>query len=297
MHPWMTNPFTTLFTNTAHLQQLNQQLPVIISLLLVIACAHAMAKISWMFLPEGETSMQQRATARTPLVNRTNQGQAIRQVANAHLFGEMQSAAVPRQTKAPETRLNLVLRGVIAADPMSLSHAIIARGKNGKEEVYAVGDKMPGGVTVEEVYPDHVILNRGGQLETLQLVKDEDVGTIKASNRRSTFLPSGTPGEKLVSIRQEILKNPTSFGNYALPVVVKKNGKQLGYRLQPQQMGDVLMKELGLEASDVITEINGIKLNNPQNGIGALRQLSTANSVSITVMRNGTEVPLSIQLK
>lgn len=293
----MTNPFTTLFTNTAHLQQLNQQLPVIISLLLVIACAHAMAKISWMFLPEGETSMQQRATARTPLVNRTNQGQAIRQVANAHLFGEMQSAAVPRQTKAPETRLNLVLRGVIAADPMSLSHAIIARGKNGKEEVYAVGDKMPGGVTVEEVYPDHVILNRGGQLETLQLVKDEDVGTIKAPNRRSTFLPSGTPGEKLVSIRQEILKNPTSFGNYALPVVVKKNGKQLGYRLQPQQMGDVLMKELGLEASDVITEINGIKLNNPQNGIGALRQLSTANSVSITVMRNGTEVPLSIQLK
>ena len=297
MHPWMTNPFTTLFTNTAHLQQLNQQLPVIISLLLVIACAHAMAKISWMFLPEGETSMQQRATARTPLVNRTNQGQAIRQVANAHLFGEMQSAAVPRQTKAPETRLNLVLRGVIAADPMSLSHAIIARGKNGKEEVYAVGDKMPGGVTVEEVYPDHVILNRGGQLETLQLVKDEAVGTIKAPNRRSTFLPSGTPGEKLAGIRQEILKNPTSFGNYALPVVVKKNGKQLGYRLQPQQQGTALMQELGLEASDVITEINGIKLNNPQNGIGALRQLSTANSVSITVMRNGTEVPLSIQLK
>ncbi len=208
-----------------------------------------------------------------------------------------QSAAAPRQTKAPETRLNLVLRGVIAVDPMSLSHAIIARGKNGKEEVYTVGDKMPGGVIVEEVHPDHVVLNRGGQLETLQLVKDEDVGSIQTSNTSRNFLPSGTPGQQLAGIRQEILKNPTSFGDYALPVVVKRNGKQLGYRLQPQQKGNELMQEVGLEANDVITEINGIKLDNPQNGIGALRQLSTANSVSITVMRNGTEVPLSIQLQ
>jgi len=293
----MTNSFTSLFANTAYLQQVNQRLPVITSLLLVVACAHAMAKISWMFLPEGETSMQQSATARKPTVNRTNQDQAIRQVASAHLFGEMQSAAVTRPTKAPETRLNLVLRGVIAADPMTLSHAIIARGKNGKEEVYAVGDKMPGGVTVEEVHPDHVILNRGGQLETLQLVKDEDVGTIQSSSSSRGFPASGTPGEQLVSIRQEILQNPTSFGDYALPVVVKKNGKQLGYRLQPQQKGNELMQEVGLEANDVITEINGIKLDNPQNGIGALRQLSTANSVSITVMRNGSEVPLNIQLQ
>ena len=293
----MTNQFTTLLANTAYLQQINQRLPAIISLLLVIACAHAMAKITWMFLPEGETSMQQRVSSRAPVVNRVNQGQAIRQVANTHLFGEMEKAAVQRQTKAPETRLNLVLRGVIAADPMSLSHAIIARGKNGKEEVYAIGDKMPGGVIVEEVYPDHVILNRGGQLETLQLVKDEDVGIIRTPNKRSTFLPSGTPGQQLTSIRQEILSNPTSFGDYALPVVVKKNGKQLGYRLQPQKKGNELMQKLGLEKNDVITEINGIRLDNPQNGIGALRALSTANSVSITVMRNGTEVPLNIQLQ
>ena len=293
----MTNQFTALFANTAYLQQINQRLPSIISLLLVIACAHAMATITWMFLPEGETSMQQSALSRTPVVNRANQGQAIRQVANAHLFGQAQSAAAPRQTKAPETRLNLLLRGVIAADPMSLSHAIIARGKNGQEEVYTVGDKMPGGVIVEEVHPDHVVLNRGGQLETLQLVKDEEVGSIQTSNTSSNFLPPGTPAEQLSGIRQEILKNPTSFGNYALPVVVKRNGKQLGYRLQPQQKGNELMQEVGLEANDVITEINGIKLDNPQNGIGALRQLSTANSVSITVLRNGTEVPLSIQLQ
>jgi general secretion pathway protein C len=231
------------------------------------------------------------------VIKRVDQSQAIRQVANAHLFGEMASTAVPQQTKAPETRLNLVLRGVIAADPMELSLAIIARGKNGKEEVLSVGDKMPGGITIESIHADHVILNRGGRLETLQLIKDEDVGTIRTASNRSNFLPAASPEEQLVNIRQEILSNPTSFGDYALPVVVKQNGKQVGYRLQPQQKGNELMKELGLEPKDVITEINGIRLDNPQNGIGALKQLSTANSVSITVIRNGSEVPLNIQLQ
>ena len=294
----MTNQITAFLTNPAFLQQLNLRLPGIISLLLVIAIAHAMATITWMFLPESEAAIQRTNIARTPVISQPNQAQAIRQVASAHLFGEMQSSAVPRQKTAPKTQLNLVLRGVIAADPMSLSHAIIARGNNGKEEVFAVGDKMPGGVIIEEVHADHVILNRSGKLETLQLVTDEDVGTVsRSASNNAGFLPPASPGEALSNIRQEILQNPTSFGNYAVPVVVKKDGKQLGYRLQPQEQGNQLMQEVGLEANDVITEINGIKLDNPQNGIGALRQLSTANSVSLMVMRNGTEVPLNIQLQ
>jgi len=180
---------------------------------------------------------------------------------------------------------------------MVLSHAIIAQGRSGQEEVYAIGEKMPGGITIESIHADHVVLNRSGRLETLQLIKDEYVGNITTTRNRSNFLPPASAGEELAGIRQQILQNPTSFGDYAVPVVVKKRGKQIGYRLQAQQKGNELMQEVGLEANDVITEINGIKLNNPQNGLGALRQLSTANSVSITVMRNGTEVPLSIQLQ
>ena len=293
----MTNQFTALLANTEYLQKVNQRLPAIVSLLLVIAIAHAMATITWMFVPQGEAAAVQRNASRAPVVNRADAGRNIREVAATHLFGKMESAALPRQTKAPETRLNLVLRGVIAADPMTLSHAIIAQGRSGAEEVYAVGDKMPGGVTIEEIHPDHVVLNRGGRLESLQLVKDEDVGTMSRPENLSRAFPSGSPGAQLAGIRQEILSNPTSFGDYAVPVVVKRGGKQLGYRLQPQQKGNALMQEVGLEANDVITEINGIKLDNPQNGIGALRQLSTANSVSITVMRNGAEVPLNIQLQ
>ena len=105
-----------------------------------------------------------------------------------------------------------------------------------------------------------------------------------------------TWGDYLKNIRQNIIKNPTSFTKYALPVIVRENGKQIGYRLQPQQEGD-LLAQMGIKPSDVITSVNGIQLNNPKNGIGALQKLSTATEVNITVKRNGVEVPLNIQLQ
>lgn len=294
----MTNRFNAILANTAYLQPINQRLPAVISVLLVIACAHALATITWMFLPEAESASHERTQSTAPAVQRTDQQQAIMQVASAHLFGEMERSALPQQpTKVPETKLNLVLRGVIAVDPMTLSHAIIARGKKGKEEVYALGEKMPGGISIEAIHPDHVVLNRSGRLETLQLIKDEDVGSITSAGRGRSFLPPASPGEELAGIREDIMADPASFGDYAIPVIVKRDGKQIGYRLQPQQKGSELMQEMGLEASDVITEINGIKLDNPQNGMGALRQLTAADSITITVMRNGAEVPLNIELK
>lgn len=92
------------------------------------------------------------------------------------------------------------------------------------------------------------------------------------------------------------MSNPTSFGDYALPVVVKENGKQVGYRLQPQKKGEML-SALGLQPTDIIIAINGVKLDQPQNGINALRTLSTAAEISLTLKRNGAEVPLNIQLQ
>jgi len=292
----MNNQASAILTHLPQLQPLYQRLPVIVSLLLVVACAHALVKITWMLLPEAQIEAAPLRTARVSITTADDNAQDIRRLTSAHLFGETQSAAAAAPTSAPETRLNLVLRGVIASDPMARSSAIIAQGNGGKEDVYGVGDKLPGGVSVSEVHAENVILERGGRLETLNLAKDSDVGEIIASVDDNPGLAPASPGEALRDIRSNILKNPTSFGEYALPVVVKQEGKQIGYRLEPQQKGDMLA-ELGLEPEDVITEINGVKLDNPQNGIVALRKLSTSNMISIKVRRNGAEVPLNIQLQ
>jgi len=58
-----------------------------------------------------------------------------------------------------------------------------------------------------------------------------------------------------------------------------------------------LLSELGIQKNDVITQINGVRLDKPQNGISALRKLSTAKNLNIMVKRNGMEIPLNISLQ
>ena len=295
----MANALITQLNNPLVLQQLNQRLAAIASLLLIVACAWLLVEITWMFLPQGEDVSMPVQQQAQPLIKQQNQQQSFNKLTSANVFGVSEKAIVQKQTKAPETKLNLTLKGVLAATPMKMASAIIAQGKNGKEDIYGIGDKIPGGVTIKEIHPDHVMLERNGRLETLKLQKISGIGNLKSSTKpydTSRMYSSGSPAAALKQIRTNILKNPTSFGEYALPVVVKKNGKQVGYRLQPQKKGE-LLAELGIQKNDVITQINGVRLDKPQNGIAALRKLSTAKNLSIMVKRNGAEVPINISLQ
>lgn len=289
----MAQSLTILLNNPENLQLALKKLPTVVSVVLVIACAHVLSQITWALLTDDEQPVTSTIT-KPKIAPKANNQKAFRQLTSANLFGIAGQTKTTKATKAPETRLNLVLKGVFAAIPMTNASAIIAKGKNGKEEIYGIGDKLPGGVTIKEIHPEHVVLERKGQLETLYMPKNNSIGKLTRSTSKNTL--ATTPGKALKNIRQNIIKNPTSFTKYALPVIVRENGKQIGYRLQPQKEGD-LLAQMGIEPSDVITSVNGIQLSDPKNGISALQKLSTATEVNITVKRNGVEVPLNIQLQ
>ena len=297
----MANTLITQLNNPLVLQQLNQRSAAVASMVLIVACAWLLAEATWMFFPQDDEASMAVQQKTRPLIAKQSQQENFNKLTSANVFGVSEKAIVQKQTKAPETRLNLTLKGVLAATPMKMASAIIAQGKNGKEEIYGIGDKMSGGVTIKEIHPEFVMLERNGRLETLKLQKISGVDLkssasgYKASGSRGNY-SKGSPAAALKQIRTNILKNPTSFGEYALPVVVKENGRQIGYRLKPQKKGD-LLSEIGIQPNDVITQINGVKLNKPQNGISALRKLSTAKNLSIVVKRNGAEVPLNISLQ
>jgi general secretion pathway protein C len=294
----MSNTLIAQLNNPAVLLRINQRAATVMSVLLIIACAYLLVEMTWLLFPQGDSVTLPAQQKINSANNKQAKQEQFRKLTSANIFGLAQTTTAQEQTKAPETRLNLTLRGVLAAKPMSLATAIIAQGKTGKEDIYSVGDKMQGGVLIKEIFPEYITLERNGRLETLKLEKISDVPGFTPSPK-STNLPSsrrGSPAAALTEIRSNILKNPASFGEYALPVVVKENGKQIGYRLRPQEKGDMLA-ELGLQSSDVITEINGVKLDKPQNGISALRKLSTAKNLNIVVKRNGAEVPLNISLQ
>ena len=294
----MANALITQLNNPVVLQQLNQRLAALASLLLIVACAWLLVEVTWLFFPQDdETSLPIQQQNNTQ-INKQTQQNSFNNLTTANIFGVSDKAVPQKQVKVPETKLNLALKGVLAANPMSRASAIIAKGKSGAEDIFSVGDKMPGGILVKEIHPEYVVLERNGLLETLKLQKISGIGGLNLSNnRRSPSSGSArSPAAALKEIRGDILKNPTSFGDYALPVVVKENGKQVGYRLQPQKKGK-LLAELGIQSNDVITTINGVKLDNPKNGIVALRKLSSAKQLIIVVKRNGAEIPLNISLQ
>jgi len=295
----MANALITQLNNPAVLQAANQRLATIASLLLTVACAYLLVEITWLFLPQEKAELPPVRSQKQSMINKQAQQNNFNALTAANIFGVSEAGGVQQQTEVPETKLNLILKGVLAAKT-ELASAIIGQGPTGKEDIYSVGDRLPGGVQIKEIHPEYVVLERNGQLETLKLQKESGFDDINSAINQSSVQDSSggalSPAMALTEIRSNILKNPTSFGEYALPVVVKENGKQIGYRLQPQQKGE-LLSELGLQSTDVITEINGVKLDQPQNGISALRKLSTATNLNIVVKRNGTDVPLNITLQ
>lgn len=302
----MTRTFNQLLTHSEQLQPLLKRLPVVINFLLIIACAQLLSQGIWMLLGEPESEF----AAVAPAANsgaaknsddaKKSQQQTFRTLTSAHLFGVAQSQSVQVSAeKAPDTKLNLVLRGILTAGEAQMASAIIAQGASGQEETYGINDKMPGGITLREIHAEHVIIERQGQLETLRMEKDQGDDLIAAPVARpqsSTSTMSAVASQAIKNIRRELISNPTSFSKYALPVVVRENGVQVGYRLQPQQNSE-LLKQAGLEPSDVITSVNGVSLSDMNNSISALKELSSASQVNIIVKRNGTEIPLNIQLQ
>jgi len=47
------------------------------------------------------------------------------------------------------------------------------------------------------------------------------------------------------------------------------------------------LSRFGLEPGDIVTSINGIALDNPVRGLEALRDLSSADEITIELLRNG----------
>lgn len=147
--------------------QLTRYLPWLINTLLVILLINTIATITLQWL-NADDKPRPTATAAPPAPAVVKRQQAV-EIAQLHLFGNaVQQANAQAPTVAPETKLNLVLSGVIASKRIEDEAAIIGP-RGGREQGYAIGDSLPGGAVLKEIYEDRVILQHAGRLETLTL--------------------------------------------------------------------------------------------------------------------------------
>src|SRR5690606_12370907 len=115
---------------------------------------------------------------------------------------------------------------------------------------------------------------RGGQLETLRLNKDAPSRALPADNARPET-PATDTGHTLSDIRQELLTDPARAAEY-IRIQPASNGGQLrGYRIYPGR-DRAAFNALGLRPGDLVTQVNGIQLDDANTALQMLGQLSQA---------------------
>ncbi len=262
----------------------------------VILIGYYLARLFWLVYPAGPRAPWQPPQQLAPSGPAKTGPADYATITAAHLFGEISTEA-PAVTgdaalNAPETTLSLQLRGAIAADDPRFAHAIIADG-SGKEQVYFVSSTLPGGATVQQIQADRVVLARAGQLEVLRLPREGQGAGSPGAFSPAPSRPEAPPAEQ--NVQELVAQNAQGFLEVVRPQPFMPNGQLKGYRIYPgpnrQQFA-----ALGLRAGDLVTEINGIALNNPAQGMEVFRSLGDAPQVTVTVERDGQPQVLSLNM-
>lgn len=257
------------------------RLPFVTSLVLVLLIAYQLAQVTWTLLAPGDGPVVS-AAGYGPAIERPDPGQ----VAARELFGTPGGETRDHAPviDAPETGLNLTLKGVLAADDPGRARALIA-GADGREQVYAPGATVPGGATLHEVQPDRVLLNRRGTLEALRLPRH--TGDTSTSTRASAA--------PRVNNLQEVMPQDGDLTDIVRPQAVLVDGRLRGYRVYPGRDRQ-RFAALGLRAGDLVTAIDGVALNDPARSIEILQQLGESNQLTLTVERGGESEEIVVSL-
>ena len=278
------------------------QLARLVNILLVVWLAWMLAGLSWLLFPEPDNLPKAQPGMNRPApVQRAQPRIDEQEIAGWHIFGvagEEKQVAQPATVDAPDTSLKLTLSGVFASDDPAEARAIIGDPR-GKEEHYSVGDPLPGNAKLTEIHPDRIILERNGRYETLRLPRDlTPAGGGTAARGRPQSGGAGNPAATAAAFtryRNEIRQNPSTFLNYVRATPARQDGKFIGFRLQAGRERGAL-KELGLQAGDIVTSINGVQIDSPAKGMKAMQALGEGDNVSVTLLRGGKETSLSLVL-
>ncbi len=243
-------------------------------------------------------------------------------IPSLNLFGKVGQVAVqqkqPEQVDAPKTRLPLELQAVFVAPNEDKSSAMIAESRR-DPELYHVGDKVQGGVSLAGVYQDRVLLNRNGSMEALFFPESTPGGMTRAGDPGSSGArrpsqrsvsptarrpseprarPTRNPAEPqaamadqmLGSLQEQVKENPDQvLGQFGLAA---NNGR--GYTVSAN--ANPMLASLGVKSGDVILEVNGRAIGDPSQDISFIEEVMNEGSIRVSIERNGKQFETQVSL-
>jgi general secretion pathway protein C len=219
----------------------------------------------------------------------------IQSVISAHLFGvPVIDPGAQDPANAPQSSANLLLAGTIATQDPKHGVAIIGDG-GGPSKVYSVGDRVAG-ASLHSVYMDRVILDRGGQLETVLLPR---LQLAMGRGAPPLIRPGADPrtAAAVDNIRRMVQQDPGILDQVMRTVASYDNaaGKLRGFRAYPGRNRQIFNK-LGLKPGDLVTAINGTQLDDPQRSQEVFNTIQTSDHVTVTIERGGAKQDITLNI-
>ncbi len=216
----------------------------------------------------------------------------------AHLFGQVsQELRGGRLENLPISSLNLVLTGVIAS--ASGGYALIS--VNGQtQEPFGVGQTVTGNAVLQAVYPDRVVIQRNGVLESLMLEGAENSPpaqwTPPVAARRPAAVPENivreTGANRYTVEREQLTAQMRTPDFLRQATMIPSSGG--GFLVSQMQPGS-LYEKLGLRAGDVIKTVNGQPVNSAEDAIRLYQQIPGVGAVQMEITRDGKSEHLYYQ--
>jgi len=296
------NNLTSLSTLFARLPQ--QKIAQFISVLLFVYIAFILAELTWLFVPSTNSSQLTSSKSYSVATNQTNRSLSVASIQKLNLFGVFSQENKTDKTviieDAPETRLKLVLSGLVASDAPETSAAIIEY--KGSQETYGVGDIIKGTrATLEQVLMDRVLIKQSGRMETLMLDGFDFNQPARGIEQKTALKPTIKYGplspdiidqrtnKKLTKVastlRFDLNSDPSKITDYLRISPKQVSGKIIGYTVQPGKKPE-FFKSSGLKSGDVVVQMNGYDLTVITEATQALTALRTESNVSLLVKRN-----------
>jgi general secretion pathway protein C len=204
------------------------------------------------------------------------------------------------RNKGKPAREDLTLLGTVTARHSSLAVFLI----NKEEHVVRLGEEIPGGGSLQEVFRDRVrIRDASGRIYVLGL--DENAPSPAGSEAPGRHTSSSADeirevgDNRWVISRQAARSAKDNMGEImkqARLVPAGKDGQVEGFRVAMIRPGSLLWN-LGLKRGDVVREVNGIPLDNTEKALQIYQQLKEARKISLVLQREDENLEFEYEVE
>ena len=212
-------------------------------------------------------------------------------------------AAVEDALDLEATQLPLTLLGTAASDDPALSWAAIQDRESQQTLVVRNQDTIRNQAKVVRIERKRVVLDEGGAWRELALEGEEAAPAPKvaalpaarANARRGARALPQPPPEASAPPPTPTGRTPAQLFQDARILPKYTEGQMVGVQVSSIKPGG-LFEKMGLQDGDVITELNGVRIDSPEQSAKILLQLSSSDRVTLQVDRAGGATTMNVNL-